>query len=328
MALHERANQPLASPPSFFSRRLSITLVVGGHRTKSAFRRPARGVHYPTRACTARTVFRFRTHVRHVCHGRRGPGRPGTHASARPRPMRRRDVDSRRVWICAFGCVATTAGRRKRRAAQPRLDSPPRLTAHRPRRHHRAGPLRRQVRQGCQGPPLGRRRRRDGARDHREAEAQVREEEHHREARGGGHRRLLHRQSGTSFGHIASLGDAPARPASKTPRVGSISSVPDSHHAGVFRDVTIRESAKKHRTRQTRIRGFWFSRRAKKACRFSFRRPTTSTTADPKHHVNRTPRVRTPRVARSSRAVVYEPPYPYTETRPGVRVLCRFRGEE
>ena len=26
--------------------------------------------------------------------------------------MRRRDVDSRRVWICAFGCVVTTAGRR------------------------------------------------------------------------------------------------------------------------------------------------------------------------------------------------------------------------
>ena len=250
---------------SFFSRRLSITLARRRPRRKSAFRRPAHGGHYPTRACTVRSVFRSRKHVRHVCHGRRGPGRPGTHASARPRPMRRRDVDSHRVWICAFGCVATTAGRRKRRAAQPRLDSPPRLTAHRPRRHHRAGPLRRQVRQGCQGPPLGRRRRRDGARDHREAEAQVREEEHHREARGGGHRRLLHRQSGTSFGHIASLGDAPARPASKTPRVGSISSVPDSHHAGVFRDVTIVKAQKTSNPHQRVL-----VRRAKKARRFSF----------------------------------------------------------
>lgn len=98
--------------------------------------------------------------------------------------------------------------------APTRLDSPPRLTSPLSRRHHRAGPLRRQARQGCQGPPLGRRRRRDGARNHeREAEAQVREEEHHRQARGGGRRRLVPRQSGTSSAHIDARGDRP-RPSS------------------------------------------------------------------------------------------------------------------
>ena len=145
----------------------------------------------------------------------------------------------------------TGVGRRKRRAAEtPRLHSPPRLTAHQSHHRHRAGPLRRQVRQGCQGPPLGRRRCRDGARDHyREAQAQVREEEHHREARAGGHRRLFPRQSGTLSGHIATRGDVPARPASKTPRVGSLSNVPDGNHAGVFRDV---DRARGARTRKTR----------------------------------------------------------------------------
>jgi len=108
---------------SFFSRRLSITLARRRPRRKSAFRRPAHGGHYPTRACTVRSVFRSRKHVCHVCHGRRGPGRPGTHAEPAPRPMRRRDVDSARQWICARGFVATYRRRPPETPRPHRLDS-------------------------------------------------------------------------------------------------------------------------------------------------------------------------------------------------------------
>ena len=222
---------------SFFSRRLSITLARRRRRRKSAFRRPAHGGHYPTRACTVRSVFRSRKHVRHVCHGRRGPGRPGTHAEPAPLPMRRR-IRLVSGYARVDSSPRTGVGRRKRRARTDSTRSPPRLTAPRSRRHHRAGPLRRQARQGCKGPPLGRRRRRDGARNHeREAEAQVREEEHHCQARRGGRRRLLHRQSGTSSKHLDARNDRP-RPSllSKTNRVGSVvaRSRRDGTHAGVF----------------------------------------------------------------------------------------------
>jgi len=121
-AKHSGRNQR-RSLSFLLSRRLSITLARRRPRRKSAFRRPAHGGHYPTRACTVRSVFRSRKHVRHVCHGRRGPGRPGTHAEPAPRPMRRRDVDSARQWICARGFVATYRRRPPETPRPHRLDS-------------------------------------------------------------------------------------------------------------------------------------------------------------------------------------------------------------
>ena len=107
-----------------------------------------------TRRARANRPHRLRLltqHVRHVCHGRRGPGRPGTSAIALVSVVHRPDIckvlDSATTPIRVYVGAPYTKRYDVRDRFQRCSDMPPPPTTP-------TGHLRRQVRQGCQGPPL------------------------------------------------------------------------------------------------------------------------------------------------------------------------------